>query len=312
MDDSSQDTAKFSVIMPVYNHAAYVAEGVRSVLAQSCGDWELIICDDGSTDSSRRILDELASDDDRIAVIHQANAGPAAARNAAIARARAPWLTYIDSDDVWFPDALANYAEYIADHPDAKFIYGFRHRLDADGVVTELPGEFADAPTGPAELFGRMFLSHLCVCYRRELIDQVGGYDANLRICEDYELYLRISLLTQFEPMGKATGLRRRHGSNLSRQTGFSRMVEAIVLRRFVECQGGSAVIDAELVARRLGRLYYASGRQYFRGGCFRQAAAAMKQAHTWRRTAKGTLIAILSRCLARVGRHDKRQLPQL
>ena len=89
-------------------------------------------------------------------------------------------------------------------------------------------------------------------------------------------------------------------------------MVEAGVLRRFVERQGGSAVVDAELTARRLGRLYYASGRQYFKAGCFGQAADAMKQAHTYRRTAKGTVIAMLSRCLARLGRHDKRQLPQL
>ena len=110
--------------MPVYNHVDDVAQAVESVLAQTRDDWQLCIVDDGSTDGSAQAVDQLASSDERISVIHQANAGPAAARNAALARTSAPWLTYIDSDDVWLPDALANYADFIAANPDAKFIYG--------------------------------------------------------------------------------------------------------------------------------------------------------------------------------------------
>ena len=302
----------FSVIMPVYNHADYLAEAVRSVCGQTLDDWELIAVDDGSTDGSGDILDDLAAGDGRIRPVHQPNAGPAAARNAALQRARANWLTYIDSDDVWFPETLANYAACIAERPDAKFIHGYRHRLNGDGAVTELQGEFQDRPTGTAELFERMYLSHLCVCYHRELIDLAGAYDANLRSCEDYELYLRISLHCRFEPLGLATGLRRRHGRNISRQTGFSRLLEAEVLRRFVERQGGSGVLDPARVARRLGRLYYAAGRQYFRAGCHRQAVAALKQARRYRRTFKGAAVAVLARCLLPFGRTDESRLPRL
>ncbi len=302
----------FNVIMPVYNHVDYVEQAVQSVLAQTRDDWQLCIVDDGSTDGSAQAVDQLASTDERISVIHQPNAGPAAARNAALARTSAPWLTYIDSDDIWLPDALANYADFIAANPAAKFIYGYRHRLNEDASITELPGEFQHAPTGPAELFGRMYLSHLCVCYRRELIDQAGGYNQRLRSCEDYELYLRLALLCPLQPLGKPTGLRRRHATNISRQTGHSRLLQAKILRRFIDHQGGADVVPADLVRRRLAKLYYSAGRQYFKSRCFAQARRAIHQAHQHRRTVRSTAIALVSTLLNPLGRTDNHPLPDL
>lgn len=306
------ETPTFSVIMPVYNHADYVAEAVQSVFDQSFTDWELIAVDDGSKDDSPAIIDRLAAKHPQMTALHQANAGPAAARNTALIVAKAPWLTYIDSDDVWFPHTLEHYAGYIARHRDTQFIHGYRHRLDADGAITELPGQFQDAPSGAAELFERMFLSHLCVCYRRDLIDRVGGYDSDLRSCEDYELYLRMSLHCQFDPLGKPTGLRRRHGQNLSRQTGPSRFLEAQVLQRFVQDQGGADVLTDDAIARRLGRLYYASARQFFRAGAYRHAATAARRAHQYQRTFKSVSVGILSRLLSPFDRADRPDLPLL
>jgi len=268
----------FAVIMPVYNHADYVAEAIESVLGQTFGDWRLWIVDDGSTDDSGRVAERYAAGDRRIHVLRQANAGPAAARNRAVAASCGDWLAFLDSDDVYYPTALADFAEFIASHPQVRFIYGYRHRLNSDGSVTELAGEFQDRPTGTAELFSRMYLSHLCVCYRRELFDAVGGYDQRLRSVEDYDLYLRMSLHTRFVPMGKPTGLRRRHASNISRQTGQTRSLQAAVLERFLEHYGGKKLLDGGLVARRMGRIYYAAGRQYFkqrRWGC---SAAALRK----------------------------------
>jgi glycosyltransferase involved in cell wall biosynthesis len=295
--------------MRVYNHADYVGQAVESVLAQTRSDWRMIIVDDGSADGSAELLDELAGKDERITVIHQSNAGPAAARNAALALGGAPWLTFLDSDDLWLPDALQHYMDYITAHPETKYIYGYRHRLNADGSITESSGEFQDRSTGTTELFQRMYLSHLCVCWRRELLDKTGPYDASLRSCEDYELYLRLSLHTRFDPLGKATGLRRRHDTNISRQTGSSRVQEAEVLRRFVERQGGDKVLDTEIVTRRLGRLYYAAGRQYFKARCYAQARKAIALAHRHHKTRKGMAIAIGSRILGFMGTSDGREM---
>ena len=312
IEQASRDTVTFSVIMPVYNHAEYVRAAVESVVGQTRSDWELIVVDDGSTDGSAEIVESLAAGNARITAIRQENAGPAAARNTAIARARGKWLTFIDSDDVWFPETLARYAAYIADHADARFIHGYRHRLNADGTITELGGEFQDQPTGTAELFDRMYLSHLCVCFRRELLADEGGYDASLRSCEDYELYLRLSRHCRFEPLDLPTGLRRRHETNISRQTGYSRMLEAEVLRRFVERFGGAQLLDPLRVKRRLGRLYYAAGRQYFRSRCFRQAREALELARSHSPTKKAAILRLLSRLLLPLGKTDPRPMPKL
>ena len=312
MDQTRSNQPTFTIITPLYNHSRYVAEALRSVMAQTFRDWEQIVVDDGSTDGGGRIVEQLARQDGRIVLIRQANAGAAAARNAALARSAGEWIAFLDSDDLWFPSALADYHRYIQAHPQARFIYGRRHRLNEDGSVTELPGMHQDRPSGTADLFRKMYLSTLCCCFRRELLDETGPFDPALPCCEDYELFLRISLRCRFEPMGRPTGLRRRHGANISRQTGFTRMVEAEVLRRFVERLGGRDVLEAALVRNRLGQLYYASARQYFKARCFGQALQAAKLAGRYRPCLKAAAIRTTSRCLLPFGRTDAREMPKL
>jgi hypothetical protein len=96
---------RVSVVMPAYNVAPYIAEAVGSVLWQSHRDVELVVVDDGSTDGTRAILDGLAGSDDRLRVLDQANSGPNAARNLAIAQATGEFLTFLDGDDVLLPGA---------------------------------------------------------------------------------------------------------------------------------------------------------------------------------------------------------------
>jgi glycosyltransferase involved in cell wall biosynthesis len=119
-----------SVIMPVFNRAAYLEDAVKSVLAQSYANWELILVDDGSIDSSPQIIDRFCEQDPRIRCMHQENRGAAGARNRGVELATAEWLCYLDSDDIWFPGTLAAFHDYLCAHPDAQLIYGFRHRLE--------------------------------------------------------------------------------------------------------------------------------------------------------------------------------------
>ena len=94
---------KFSIIVPVYNVAPYLRACLDSVVAQTFADWECICVDDGSTDGSGAILDEYAKRDARFRVIHQANAGVSAARNAGIDLATGEWVTFLDADDMYAP-----------------------------------------------------------------------------------------------------------------------------------------------------------------------------------------------------------------
>lgn len=100
----------FSIIIPVYNVAPYLRECLDSVRAQTCVDWECICVDDGSSDGCDLILDEVARQDNRFRVIHQRNAGVAAARNAGLDVVQGQWIAFLDGDDVWAPWTLAECA----------------------------------------------------------------------------------------------------------------------------------------------------------------------------------------------------------
>jgi glycosyltransferase involved in cell wall biosynthesis len=305
-------TPMFSILMPVYNHASYLREAVASVRAQRFTDWQLVICDDGSTDGSGEQARELAESDDRILLVRQDNAGAGPARNTARRAASGRWIAFLDSDDIYYPDALANFAEHIRTNPDHAFIYGYRHRLGDDGTVEELAGEFQDRTTTARELFGRMYMSTLCVTMRAELYDEVGGYDERLRSCEDYDFYLRLSPHTAFHPLGKATGLRRRHATNTSRQTGYSRRLEAAVLERYLDAFGGRDVISQAEINRRLGKIYYSAGRQYVKQGCFGDARRALAKSLEFGPGAKRRALWLLSGLLSPFGRRETRALPEL
>ena len=269
---------RFTVLMAVYNHEAFVAQAIDSVLAQTCLDWELLVVDDGSTDGSGAILDALASTDPRIRVVHQTNAGAAASRNRAAGLAQGRWLTYLDSDDLWFPDALARYSAYLDDHRGARFIHGYYHRLVGERV-TYLPPRSQDRAGGAADLFQHVFLSTLCSCHDRELFDLAGPFDTSLRCCEDYALFLRMSLHCSFEPIGHAIGLRRRHGNNISQRSGTSQRVEAEILRQFAELPAARPMLDPKKVARRLGTVYERAARQFCAERRYREAHDMAREA---------------------------------
>lgn len=148
-----------SVIMPVYDSEAYVADAILSILVQDFDDFELLLVDDGSHDSSGAVCDRFAAADPRIRVVHQANAGMCAARNVGISLARGTFLTFCDNDDIYLPDLLSSAvraARTPADTTDcvcygrARFLLG-----DGDEVVSvdvsgptvraNLPGDTVEA-----------------------------------------------------------------------------------------------------------------------------------------------------------------------
>lgn len=96
----------FSIIIPAYNCEAFLKRGVDSILRQSCPDWEVLIVDDGSTDSTPDVAQELCAQDERIRYIRQPNGGVSAARNTGIDAAQGTYLLFLDADDYWEPDTL--------------------------------------------------------------------------------------------------------------------------------------------------------------------------------------------------------------
>src|SRR4030042_6253183 len=103
-----------SVIIPTYNRADCVTKSIDSVLSQTYNDYEIIVVDDGSTDNTRQILQSYV-DKCLIHYIYQDNAGCAAARNSGIRAAKGQWIAFLDSDDTWLPDKLAEQMQYLSE-----------------------------------------------------------------------------------------------------------------------------------------------------------------------------------------------------
>lgn len=134
--------ASVSVIVPVYNVEKYLKRCVDSILAQSFTDFELILVDDGSTDGSGAICDELAKADDRISVHHHPNQGVSAARNHGIEAAKGEWITFIDSDDYVLPVYLQSLYQGTLESDSDFVVTGIKHVFENDPgkvIVREWP-----------------------------------------------------------------------------------------------------------------------------------------------------------------------------
>jgi teichuronic acid biosynthesis glycosyltransferase TuaG len=122
-----------SVITPVWNAAATLAAAVASVRAQSLGDWEMILVDDGSTDGSRALAARLAAAEPRLRLIGwEANRGAASARNAAIRAARGRFIAFLDADDLWYPPKLERQLGHMS-RTGVPFVFAAYRRIDSEG-----------------------------------------------------------------------------------------------------------------------------------------------------------------------------------
>lgn len=224
---------KISVIIPAYNQAEYVAEAVHSVLNQTCPDFELIVVNDGSTDQTAQVL--AAIQDSRMRVVWQPNAGLSAARNTGVRQSTGPLLTFLDSDDYFYPDKLDVLSRYLDNHPEIGLVSGGVMIINQQGVPLKLQIE------RPAALDLPYFLTHnpfsaCAIMLRRSWIDKVGMFDETLRACEDWELWHRmLNAGCQFGSVEHAVVTYRAHTGQMTREA--ERMRKAIfqVLNKFYQ-----------------------------------------------------------------------------
>ena len=198
-----------SVIVPVFRSERFVAATIRSVLAQTLRDFELIVVDDGSPDRSIAICKGFA--DPCIRYVHQPNLGLAAARNAGIRHARGRYIAFLDSDDLWAPGKLAHHVAHLESRPDVGVSYGFSAFIDENGdrlgglqmlgkERTRASDCFVANPIGN----GSNAVLRAEVFKRDRWLDGVRPplwgcfFDEELRQAEDFELWLRIALLTNW------------------------------------------------------------------------------------------------------------------
>ena len=188
---------KVSIIVPVYNVEKYLPQCLDSILAQTFKDFELLLIDDGSPDSSGAICDEYAQRDPRIRVFHKENGGPSAARNVGLDNAKGEWITFSDSDD-WME---SHWLEAMAENMNGTdmVVTGYiRHNNKKAGKIEQMEMEDGFYPRKSYsarcfQLMARAQMGYLWTMMFRNAIFQTYGvrFNPDMRIQEDLEMILR-------------------------------------------------------------------------------------------------------------------------
>jgi glycosyltransferase involved in cell wall biosynthesis len=251
--------AFISVVIPAYNAERFIIQTLQSICDQTVTDWECVVVDDGSTDKTPQIIREMAQKDDRIRLIEQTNAGPAAARNTGMASisAGSRFICFMDHDDLWLPDSLQVLRDALEAHPESIAAHGLADTVDENGEPidhTRDDGGFLkfgqqrmacengrlvqldlSRPTTFGSLYpvSRLFPSGL-VLIRHDAMQKVGGFDTTYWQTEDWDMWLRLARNGQFHFINRVVLHYRRHSCNQSSDmTANAREVRRVLFKHY-------------------------------------------------------------------------------
>jgi len=177
-----------SVVIPTYNRYRLTKRAILSVLNQTCKNYEIIVVDDGSSDETAKLKDEFD-----IRYIYQENRGVSSARNQGIKAAKGEWIAFLDSDDEWMSDKLQKQIEFFKKNPSIKFCH--------TGETWIREGKEVKYPKRLKKPSGWCFYDNLQTCkiapssviLHKNILNDVGLFDESKNVCEDYDMWLRVS-----------------------------------------------------------------------------------------------------------------------
>jgi glycosyltransferase involved in cell wall biosynthesis len=213
---ASRSKPLFSILMPTYNQAHFVAEAIESVRNQTCSNWELVITNDGSTDGTADLIAKYAALDSRIKVFNKINGGTGSALNNSLREAQGEWITWLSSDDRYEPTALETFAQGIRQSPTTRafhanytVLYHEENRSVKNIVSPECP-----LPNQAIQLLGLLsgnFINGITICISRSVFNEVGCFNERNRCGQDYEMWLQVAKRTPWQFLDSYTSVTRLH-----------------------------------------------------------------------------------------------------
>lgn len=205
-----------SVVIPVYNGELTIEETVISVLNQTFLDFELIVIDDGSTDSTLEIIKKIH--DSRLKIFSYTNSGLSASRNRGIKHARGEFISFIDADDLWTSGKLTAQLNALRKNPDAAVSYSWTDFIDMSGNLLGYGiHHTADGYVFPYLLAHFFIGSGSNALIRKHVFDEVGWFDETLTAAEDWDMFLRIAAKYHFVTVPEPQILYRITDNSMSR-----------------------------------------------------------------------------------------------
>lgn len=278
------ETPLVSIILPLYNGRAYVAETLASIAAQTEQNAELIVIDDGSTDDSAALVREICQASaspvlQHVVLQRQENQGVAAARNAGIARARGTWIAFIDQDDLWLPHKLATQLAALRAALEAQWHYSAFVRFYHNGREEIRDNGSSDRlETWRRLLGGDLFIPPATALVSRAACDAIGRFDATLSPTDDWDFFLK--LVARYAPCYSHECLVRFRAhvhSTGKRQRGRIFALQRDVLARHAPAATG--IVSPWVIRRRRANIHWHLGRE----AC---AAGDIQTARAWYRAA--------------------------
>jgi glycosyltransferase involved in cell wall biosynthesis len=190
-------TAKpfFSVVIPCYNAARFIAATLQAVRDQSFPDWEAIVLDDGSTDASAALVEAIAAADSRIRLVRRPNSGVSKTRNAGAAAASGHYLAFLDADDLWHPAYLERMAAHLRARPGVGIAFAVARIVDGQGTPT---GAFSSQKSSGLDTFDFLSSNPTTTCsnliVERTAFDRLGGFPEEIGHAEDQLFLIRAHL----------------------------------------------------------------------------------------------------------------------
>lgn len=190
LNSTSQNSLLVSIIIPTFNRASWLKGAIESVLEQNFKNYELLIIDDGSTDHTSEIVTNYS---DKVKYYYQSNKGPSAARNLGINEAQANLIAFLDSDDRWLKKKLQIQVDLMMNHPEIKICYTDEIWIRNSVRVNQKKVHQKYSGWIYQRCLPLCIISPSSVLIHREVFDRVGLFDEKLLVCEDYDLWLRVS-----------------------------------------------------------------------------------------------------------------------
>ncbi len=264
-----------SVCIPTYNREHLLKEALDSVFAQTYKDFEVVIVDDGSTDGTRQMLERCGYN---VRYYWQENAGDAAARNKLIELARGRYISFLDSDDLLYPDALEEMVEAMPQNAEDVVIYGPYVAIDEQGSILRRRKKKLYSGRITKQLFEDILIHSCGSLFPKKILVEAGGFDTALNVCSDYDLWLRLSLKYDFIGLQKPVFKRRRHSGNISKISFANRSTEYNVLENFYFNGGGREIIPHRWAMMRLSKEQYRVARSAIRESMKTEACELLRE----------------------------------
>lgn len=235
-------TAEVAVVVPTHDRPDLLRRTLGTVLWQRDVDLEVVVADDGGEQLGSRLVEELGDPRVRAVPTPRPHGGPCAARNAGTAATTAPWVAYLDDDDLWAPDKLAGQLAAVRADPAAGWVTSGAVSVD-DGL--RILSWQAPPPPGPQP---RQVAVNLVpgggsgTMVARRVVDEVGGFDESMRHHGDYEMWVRVSLVAPLAVVDRPSVGYLVHGGGLSRGTAGGRAAKAALRPRLEQLQAERGV----------------------------------------------------------------------